>query len=74
MEINDYDSLRITSHSMKPLLQMMGIQKGRELAEYIEQCCLTKSGLDQLPSLISELAHICQKASEELENLADSSG
>jgi HPt (histidine-containing phosphotransfer) domain-containing protein len=71
IEMNDFDSLRVTSHSMKPMLQMMGIQRGYELAEYIEQCCLTKSGLDQLPSLVSEIALICQKASEELKSLVD---
>ena len=66
---SDFDSVRIAAHSMKPLLQMLGIQKGVELTEHVEQCCVTKLGLDQLPSLISQVDDICHQAVVELKRI-----
>ncbi len=63
---SDYEKIRITSHSMKPQLHATGMTEGFELAETIEQCCIEKSELDQLPHLVKKLALVCNQAIAEL--------
>ena len=73
MGISDFDSVRIAAHSMKPILQMLGIHHGVDIADNIEQCCVTKTNLDQLPSLILQGEAICKQAGEEIKFQADKS-
>jgi len=65
----DYETIRITVHSMKPQLQMAGVNSGLELAQEIESHCREKSQLEMLPDLIGKLKEICENAISELRQL-----
>ncbi len=69
LEKKDYEKIRIESHSMKPQLRSMGVIKGFDLAETIEQYCKEKAELDKLPELIEQLTSVCQIAIEEVKSL-----
>jgi len=67
---SDYEKIRIVSHSMKPQLRAIGVLKGLELAETIEQSCNEKSDLDKLPYLVEQLVVVCKQAIDELKKVA----
>ena len=51
---------------MKPQLRFTGVIPGFELADTIEQYCIEKKQLDQIPRLIDKLGIVCNQAMEEL--------
>jgi HPt (histidine-containing phosphotransfer) domain-containing protein len=63
----DYESLRITAHSLKPQLSYMGIKSLAETIKNIEFNAAQQINLEKMPDLISELITECRKAMAELE-------
>ena len=65
-ESNDIEKAGITAHSMKPLLTVLGITQGLEIAEVIERHY--KSGIvyQNLSADIQKLSEICENALQEV--------
>ncbi len=68
-EQQDFETIRITAHSMKPLLQFTGILKGLELAETIEQYNFKDEDPALLSDLIEQLSSICKDAIRHLNSV-----
>ncbi len=69
-EKREFEKIRIAVHSMKPQLRFMGINKGLDLAEFIEQLAHEDPDEQKLEPLINELNTICSTALLELEKAA----
>ncbi len=64
----DYESLRVTAHSLKPQLAYMGIKSLEETIKTIEFNAGHQLNLDAMPDLIALLKTECNKAMIELED------
>jgi CheY-like chemotaxis protein len=65
---NDYESIRIAAHSMKPQLSYMGVQEEVSNILLIEQTAASKAHHDRLPILVRHLQKVCARAFSELKN------
>jgi len=64
----DWDSVYTAAHKMIPSFSIMGINKDFEdTARKIQEYSNTKKHLDEMPDLVLQLATVCSKACEELE-------
>lgn len=63
---NDYDQIRITAHSMKPQLRSTGALQALAIAETLEQNCIEKTNLNELPDLVDKLKLLYEKSVNEL--------
>jgi HPt (histidine-containing phosphotransfer) domain-containing protein len=66
-QAKDWETLRVTAHSLKPQLSYMGIKQLEEVIKTIEFDAGQQIQLDKLPELISQLRTDCTKAMSELE-------
>ncbi len=66
LESKDYETLRVTAHSLKPQLSYMGIKSLEETIKTIEFNAGHQMNLDTLPELISTLQTQCMAAMTEL--------
>lgn len=64
--INDYQTIKIAAHSLKPQLSYMGVKEDVSNIFLIEQSAGEKAHYESLPELITNLKRICSKAFEEL--------
>jgi signal transduction histidine kinase/CheY-like chemotaxis protein/HPt (histidine-containing phosphotransfer) domain-containing protein len=65
---NDYPSIKIAAHSLKPQLSYMGVKEDVSKIFLIEQSAGQSAHFDTLPLLVSNLKRLCNKAFEELKN------
>ncbi|MBK7762109.1 MAG: response regulator [Bacteroidetes bacterium] len=63
---NDYEQLRIISHSMKPQLKSCGAIQAYDFAETIENLSTEKKNLDELPLLVEQLDVVFEKSAIEI--------
>lgn len=66
LENNDYPSLKVAAHSMKPQLSYMGVKEDVSNIFLIEQTAGQEAHFERLPKLVNRLDKICDKAFEEL--------
>lgn len=62
----DYETLKVAAHSMKPQLGYMGIKEDVSNIFLIEQSAGQSAHTDRLPDLVTKLEQLCRKAFEEL--------
>ena len=67
LDIKDWETLRVTAHSLKPQLSYMGIKSLEETIKTIEFNAGHGLNLDTMPDLISKLRTDCNTAMVELE-------
>ncbi|MEI6817619.1 MAG: Hpt domain-containing protein [Bacteroidota bacterium] len=63
----DWESLRVTAHSLKPQLSYMGIKSLEEAIKTIEFNAGHQMQLDKMPEMIAHLREQCVMAMKELE-------
>ena len=63
---NDYQTIKINAHSLKPQLGYMGVKEEHSKVLLLEQTSGVSGQHASLPSLIENLNKICKKAFEEL--------
>jgi HPt (histidine-containing phosphotransfer) domain-containing protein len=64
----DYQSIKIAAHSLKPQMSYMGIKEEVSNIFLIEQSAGETAHRDTLPQLVENLKRLCSKAFEELRN------
>lgn len=62
----DYPTIKIAAHSMKPQLSYMGVKEDISHVFLTEQSAGESAHFERLPDLISNLKRVCEKAFEEL--------
>lgn len=62
----DYESLKVAAHSMKPQLSYMGVKEEVSNIFLIEQSAGQTAHRENLPQLITQLEHLANKAFDEL--------
>jgi HPt (histidine-containing phosphotransfer) domain-containing protein len=65
-ESNDFETLKLTVHSMKPHLSFMGMTKDAKIAAEIEAQCLKNAASRELDDLLALLIQDCKRSIEEL--------
>jgi len=65
--VKDWETIKVTSHSLKPQLSYMGIKQLEEVIKTIEFNAGQQMNLDKMPELISKLKTDCKTAMAELE-------
>jgi CheY-like chemotaxis protein len=63
---NDYETVKIAAHSLKPQLSYMGVKEEVSNIFLIEQSSGESAHRDTLPDLVENLKRLCDKAFEEL--------
>ncbi len=66
LSAKDYQAIKIAAHSMKPQLSYMGVKEDISHIFLIEQTAGESAHFERLPSLISHLKKVCEKAFKEL--------
>lgn len=69
LSIEDYESVKVAAHSMKPQLSYMGIKEETSNIFLIEQTAGQTAHREHLPVLVAQLEKLCNKAFEELNDL-----
>ncbi len=62
----DFDSLRVSAHSLKPQLSYMGIKSQEPVVRMIEDYAGNQVNIDQLPALVSNFKSSLEAAFEQL--------
>jgi signal transduction histidine kinase/CheY-like chemotaxis protein/HPt (histidine-containing phosphotransfer) domain-containing protein len=65
---NDFPSLKIAAHSLKPQLSYMGVKEEVSKIFLIEQSAGESAHFSTIPPMVINLKHLCRKAFEELKN------
>lgn len=68
LKTGDYDSLKVTAHSLKPQISYMGIKSQEQAIVDIESYAGNRSHLDELPGMIASFRMEVEKAIENLRN------
>lgn len=63
----NWEGVRQAAHKVKPSLNYLGLKDAQKLAASIEQFAISKSNLNLIPDLVTELNNICKAAFAELE-------
>jgi HPt (histidine-containing phosphotransfer) domain-containing protein len=63
----DWKALHAVAHRMKPSFSFMGIKELETTIHTLEEYCLKKTNLDQIPDMLSTIKHTCEIAIKELE-------
>ncbi|OSZ81806.1 hypothetical protein CAP35_00625 [Chitinophagaceae bacterium IBVUCB1] len=66
LQTKDYGAVKIAAHSMKPQLSYMGVKEDVSHIFLIEQTAGESAHYDRLPTLVANLARVCEKAFAEL--------
>ncbi|WP_118972343.1 tetratricopeptide repeat protein [Taibaiella koreensis] len=66
LQDQDYESLKVAAHSMKPQLSYMGVKEEVSNIFLIEQSAGQTAHQENLPQLVAQLEKLCLKAFEEL--------
>lgn len=72
LENEDYETLRVAAHSMKPQLSYMGVKEEVSNIFLIEQAASKNAHYERLEVLIDQLNLVCEKAFEELTTIISS--
>lgn len=67
LQEQDYESLKVAAHSMKPQLSYMGIKEEISNIFLIEQSAGQTAHRENLAQLVTHLEYLCAKAFTELE-------
>jgi signal transduction histidine kinase/CheY-like chemotaxis protein len=66
LQEQDYETLKVAAHSMKPQLSYMGVKEEVSNIFLIEQSAGQTAHREQLPQLVTQLERLCTKAFGEL--------
>ena len=66
MTAADWDSVRANAHSLKPQITYMGIHAGEALIKQIENDAASRTNIEALPAMFSQLEELCGKGIVEL--------
>lgn len=66
MNASDWDSVRANAHSLKPQITYMGIKEGEAIIKQIENDAASRTNVEALPAMFSQLEELCSKAIVEL--------
>lgn len=66
LDQQDFESLKVAAHSMKPQLGYMGIKEETSNIFMIEQAAGQPAHIEHLPVLVAQLERLCVKAFQEL--------
>ncbi len=69
LQQQDYESLKVAAHSMKPQLSYMGVKEEVSNIFLIEQSAGQTAHRENLPQLVAHLERLCIKAFEELRSV-----
>lgn len=69
LQAKDYGAVKIAAHSMKPQLSYMGVKEEVSHIFLIEQTAGEAAHYDRLPTLVTNLKRVCEKAFEELRKI-----
>lgn len=69
MQQQDYVSLKVAAHSLKPQLSYMGVKEEVSNIFLIEQSAGESAHRENLPQLVAHLEYLCQKAFDELRSV-----
>ena len=64
---SDWDSVRANAHSLKPQITYMGIQGGEALIKQIENDAASRTNVEAIPAMFTQLEELCGKAIVELD-------
>jgi HPt (histidine-containing phosphotransfer) domain-containing protein len=64
---SDWDAVRANAHSLKPQITYMGIKEGEALIKQIENDAASRTAVENIPSMFSQLEELCAKAIVELD-------
>ena len=67
MDGGDWDGVRANSHSLKPQITYMGIKGGETLIKQIENDSSTRTNVENIPAMYSQIEELCNKAIVELD-------
>lgn len=67
LQEQDYESLKVAAHSMKPQLSYMGVKEEVSNIFLIEQSAGQTAHQENLPQLVTQLERLCDKAFKELQ-------
>lgn len=67
LQDQDYETLKVAAHSMKPQLSYMGVKEEVSNIFLIEQSAGQTAHREHLPQLVTQLERLCSKAFSELE-------
>jgi len=66
LEINDFPTVKIAAHSLKPQLSYMGVKEEVSKIFLIEQSSGSSAHFDAIKPLVTNLKRLCERAFEEL--------
>jgi signal transduction histidine kinase/CheY-like chemotaxis protein/HPt (histidine-containing phosphotransfer) domain-containing protein len=66
VENNDFASVKIAAHSLKPQLSYMGVKEEVSRIFIIEQAAGESGHFNRIPEMVANLKRVCEKAFEEL--------
>lgn len=69
LQDQDYPTLRITAHSLKPPFRSVGLLEGIEMLDRIESDATEKKNMNQIPACIDQLAALFEEAAGELKEM-----
>ena len=64
---SDWDGVRANAHSLKPQITYMGIKEGEALIKQIENDASTRTNVEGISGIFTQLEELCAKAIVELE-------
>jgi len=64
---SDWDGVRSNAHSLKPQITYMGIKGGESLIKQIENDAASRTNVEAIPAMFSQLEELCNKAIVELD-------
>lgn len=67
MSAADWDGVRANAHSLKPQITYMGIKGGEALIKQIENDSATRTNVENIPNMFSQIEELCKKAIVELD-------
>lgn len=71
LEAENFENVRLKAHSIKPQVQYMGITELSALLLQIENIIDQKEEMNQLPTMVSSIKTINEKATIELQKFLD---
>jgi HPt (histidine-containing phosphotransfer) domain-containing protein len=63
----DWDGVRANAHSLKPQISYMGIKGGDVIIKQIENDAASRTNVENIPAMFSQIEELCKKAIVELD-------
>ena len=67
LNASDWDGVRANAHSLKPQITYMGIKGGEVLIKQIENDAASRTNVEGIAALFSQMEELCKKAIVELD-------